>query len=68
MSTSEEFGPLPPRFVELKKAIAASHPDFEKRVTAAWGDLLKELEIGTKEIAEQGSKVSIYAFSLRVSS
>ncbi|KAI0798536.1 hypothetical protein BC629DRAFT_1592113 [Irpex lacteus] len=56
MST-EQFGPLPPRFIELKKEIAASHPDFEKRVTAAWADLLKELHTSTEEIAAQGSQI-----------
>ncbi|KAI0339923.1 DUF1479-domain-containing protein [Trametopsis cervina] len=54
---TQVFGPLPPRFIELKKEIAGSHPDFEKRVTAAWADLLKELKTGTDEIAAQGSEI-----------
>ena len=57
MSTSSEFGPLPPRFAELKKEIAASIPDFEARATKAWGEILVELDKATKEIAAKGSAV-----------
>ena len=53
-----EFGPLPPRFSELKREIIASYPDFEARVTKAWGEILAELDKATKEIAAQGSSVS----------
>ncbi|TFK91415.1 DUF1479-domain-containing protein [Polyporus arcularius HHB13444] len=55
MSTPQ-FGPLPPRFVDLKKEIAASYPDFEANVTKAWGEILAEAEKITKEIASQGSQ------------
>ncbi|KAH9902605.1 DUF1479-domain-containing protein [Cubamyces lactineus] len=51
-----ELGPCPPRFVELKKEIAGSYPDFEARVTKAWGEILQELEKVTKEIASKGSQ------------
>ena len=52
-----DFGPCPPRLVDLKKQIAASYPDFEARVTKAWGEILVELEKVTKEIAAGGSQV-----------
>ncbi|PIL29830.1 hypothetical protein GSI_08037 [Ganoderma sinense ZZ0214-1] len=54
-ATAPEFGPLPPRFAELKREIIASYPDFEARVTKAWGEILTELDKVTKEIAAQGS-------------
>ena len=57
MSTPSEFGPLPPRFAELKKEIAVSIPDFEARATKAWGEILVELNKATKEIAAKGSAV-----------
>lgn len=53
-----QFGPCPPRLVDLKKEIAASYPDFEARVTKAWAELLVELDKVTKEIASEGSQVS----------
>ncbi|KAH9847534.1 DUF1479-domain-containing protein [Lenzites betulinus] len=49
-------GPCPPRFVELKKEIAASYPDFEARVTKAWGEILEALDSRTKDIAQKGSQ------------
>ncbi|KAI1792082.1 hypothetical protein LXA43DRAFT_888111 [Ganoderma leucocontextum] len=55
MANPSEFGPLPPRFAELKKEIAASIPDFETRATKAWGEILTELDEVTKEIAARGS-------------
>ncbi len=51
------FGPCPPRFAEIKKDIANSYPDFHERVTAAWNDLLGELDKVTQEVARQGSQV-----------
>lgn len=51
------FGPLPARFVDLKREIAASYPDFQARATAAWNDLLGELKVTTAQIAEQGSNI-----------
>lgn len=53
-----DFGPLPPRFADLKKEIAASIPDFEARATKAWGEILAELDKATKEIAAKGPAVS----------
>ncbi|EMD31280.1 hypothetical protein CERSUDRAFT_89135 [Gelatoporia subvermispora B] len=52
-----ELGPTPSRFIDIKKDIAASIPDFEKHVTATWNDLLGELEKATAEIASQGSEI-----------
>ena len=58
-ASAPEFGPLPPRFTELKKEIIASYPDFEARATKAWGEILAELDKATKEIAAQGSSVRL---------
>lgn len=51
-----ELGPCPPRFVEIKNDIVSSIPDFEVRVTKAWGELLAELNEVTSDIASQGSE------------
>ncbi|KAL4248713.1 Isopenicillin N synthase-like superfamily protein [Abortiporus biennis] len=48
------LGPCPPRFVEIKRDIEASYPDFKERVTKAWVDLLDELAKATKDIVEKG--------------
>ena len=55
--TAPTFGPCPPRFVDIKKDISNSYPDFQNRVTASWIDILSELVKVTKEIASQGSQV-----------
>ena len=54
-----QFGPCPPRFVELKKEIAAAYPDFEAGVTKAWREIPAELEKVTGEIARKGSQVGV---------
>ncbi|CCM02223.1 uncharacterized protein FIBRA_04303 [Fibroporia radiculosa] len=51
-----DLGPCPPRFVEIKKDIAASHPNFQERITKAWNELLVELEQVTAEITDQGTE------------
>lgn len=51
--------PLPERFADIKRNIATSLPDFQKRVTEAWADILKELEQRTKTIKEEGPNVSL---------
>ena len=61
MANPIEFGPLPPRFAELKKEIVASYPDFEARATKAWGEILADLDKVTRDIAAQGSAVSSIA-------
>jgi hypothetical protein len=35
---------LPPRFVDLKRSIASSYPDFEARATGAWREIITELD------------------------
>jgi hypothetical protein len=49
--------PLPPRFLDFKREIANSHPDFEKRVTKAWAEIIDQLNERTEEIAKEGSEV-----------
>lgn len=56
-------GPLPPRFVELKKEIVAAYPDFEQRATKAWGEILQELKAATDDIAAKGSDVCFISCS-----
>ncbi|KAF8896652.1 DUF1479-domain-containing protein [Infundibulicybe gibba] len=46
---------LPAHFADLKREIAASYPNFQERVTAAWNELLQQLEGVTTEIIETGS-------------
>ena len=60
-----DFGPIPARFVDLKRDIAASYPDFETRVTVAWNDLLKDLKITTEKIAGEGPDVSLVIVLVR---
>ncbi|KAJ6596183.1 hypothetical protein DFH09DRAFT_1134327 [Mycena vulgaris] len=47
--------PLPPRFSEIKRSIAAQNPNFEQDLTKAWTEVLTELEQVTKTIAKEGS-------------
>ncbi|KAJ7321654.1 hypothetical protein DFH08DRAFT_818516 [Mycena albidolilacea] len=44
---------LPPRFTELKRAIAATNPNFEQDLTKAWKEVLAELDTVTKTIAKK---------------
>ncbi|KAG5640154.1 hypothetical protein DXG03_000905, partial [Asterophora parasitica] len=46
--------PLPARFADLKREIAASYPSFEERVTKAWGEIIAELQTVNAEIAQGG--------------
>ncbi|OSX58833.1 hypothetical protein POSPLADRAFT_1184529 [Postia placenta MAD-698-R-SB12] len=50
-----DLGPCPPRFVEIKKEIAASYPNFQERVTKAWNELLVDLDKVTTDIAKEGT-------------
>ncbi|KAJ7220279.1 hypothetical protein GGX14DRAFT_434027, partial [Mycena pura] len=52
---SSTSAPLPPRFTEIKRAIAATSPNFEQNITKAWGEVLAELDKVTKTIAQEGS-------------
>ena len=49
--------PLPPRFADLKRTIASSHPDFEARATNAWREIIAELDKVTRIIKEEGLNV-----------
>ncbi|KAI0059235.1 DUF1479-domain-containing protein [Artomyces pyxidatus] len=48
---------LPLRFVDLKREIAASYPDFEARVTRAWTEVLQQLEETSKAVVAEGSNI-----------
>ena len=48
---------LPPRFVDLKRSIASSYPDFQARATNAWREIITELDKVTKVIKEEGLNV-----------
>ena len=51
------MAPLPARFGNLKREIASSYPDFEKRITKAWAEIIDQLNETTKAIAREGSEV-----------
>jgi hypothetical protein len=40
--------------IQVKQDIANSYPDFEKRVTQAWGEVLSQLGVVTDKIAADG--------------
>ena len=44
---------LPQRFVDLKRTIASSYPDFETRATAAWHEIIAELNKVNEVIKEE---------------
>ncbi|KAJ7352284.1 hypothetical protein DFH08DRAFT_858448 [Mycena albidolilacea] len=46
---------LPPRFTDIKRAIAATNPNFEQDLSKAWNEVLAELDKVTKAIAKGGS-------------
>ena len=49
---------FPERFVDLKREIASSYPNFQERVTKAWADVLEQLEARTNLIIGGGPSVS----------
>lgn len=51
--------PYPPRFVDLKREIASSFPDFEARLTQAWKEVIGELIAFSDKVQREGSDVSI---------
>ena len=60
---------LPPRFVDLKRSIASSYPDFQARATNAWREIITELDKVTKVIKEEGLNVgAIILWSLKYNS
>lgn len=50
--------PWPERFIDLKRQIVQATPDYEKRLTECWKDILQELHKRTTEIAQAGPDVS----------
>jgi hypothetical protein len=48
---------LPPHFVDLKRSIASSYPDFQVRATNAWREIITELDKVTRLIKEEGVNV-----------
>jgi hypothetical protein len=49
----------PPKFLDLKREIAASFPDFEERVTKAWKEIIEELTAFSDKVQKEGSNVRI---------
>ncbi|KAF8813418.1 DUF1479-domain-containing protein [Phlegmacium glaucopus] len=45
---------LPPRFIDIKRSIASSYPDFETRATRVWHEIIEELDKVTRVIKEEG--------------
>lgn len=52
----------PNRFVDIKREIAASHPDFQQRLTSAWVDVLEQLDESTSRIIRKGPSVGNVCF------
>lgn len=48
---------LPPRFIDLKKEIASTYPDFAQRATEAWAGIIEQLQSVNADIAKVGSGV-----------
>ncbi|KAF5379767.1 hypothetical protein D9615_005720 [Tricholomella constricta] len=51
---SQGAAPLPARFADLKREIAASYPNFQERITQAWGEIIAQLKEVTSTIAQAG--------------
>jgi hypothetical protein len=45
---------FPPSFIDIKRSIASSYPDFEARATTAWHEIIEELDKVTSIIKEEG--------------
>ena len=45
-------------FVDIKRSIASSYPDFEARATTAWHEVINELDKLAKGVKEEGVNVS----------
>ncbi|KAF5342342.1 hypothetical protein D9611_001342 [Ephemerocybe angulata] len=52
----DNAGPLPERFADIKKDIAASYPEFQERATKAWAEIIQALGETTASIVEKGSE------------
>jgi hypothetical protein len=48
---------LPPRFTEIKRAIASGSPNFKQDLTKAWKEVLDQLNEVTQTIAKEGTAV-----------
>ncbi|THH13880.1 hypothetical protein EW146_g6392 [Bondarzewia mesenterica] len=48
---------MPPRFVDLKREIASSYPDFQVRATRAWNEVIQHLSESTQEIIKSDSDI-----------
>ena len=55
--------PLPPRFADLKREIAESYPDFERRVTDAWAEIVQQLKETSEVVKREGSDVRFFSLS-----
>lgn len=53
----------PARFADLKREIAEATPDYEKRLTESWNDLLQELDRHATEIVNEGPTSGAHVIS-----
>ncbi|KAF9453175.1 DUF1479-domain-containing protein [Macrolepiota fuliginosa MF-IS2] len=56
MATNSDAISFPPRFLELKREIASSYPDFEIRITQAWKEVIVELATVSAKIKQDGTQ------------
>jgi len=54
-----EIKPLPLRFVDVKRKIAETYPNFQERVTQSWNDILQQLEKSSQGKKDAGSGVRL---------
>ena len=52
------FEALPSRFLELKKEIASTYPNFAESSAESWNDILEELKTTHTDIAKAGPDVT----------
>ena len=50
--------PYAEHFLNLKRQIAETYPDFEARATQAWGDIINELDKMVATVSTQGPDVN----------
>jgi D-ribose pyranose/furanose isomerase RbsD len=55
--------PLPSKFADLKREIAASIPDFERKATQAWSEIISQLKSINEEIRKSSSEVAKYFYN-----
>lgn len=44
-------------FLNIKREIAGSYPNFQERATKAWGEIIHELAKLSTTVSEKGSEV-----------